>query len=451
MQDDDDNDDKNSRESHRRDSVRGSVNYSSLIEANSVSYACLQGSSFIKVYTHALISLAFAVQTAFRLSTTNQSTRMSMAFSSNAGVLDLLNEDAFKGASNNDDTENAAAVEKDSAFATAAPEAKPNQTGRAIVLLLLAGLTASLQGAAIQLCAPLGFQWTALLLQTSAIGLLFSVGVMKAADIPYLADASNARSMAKRGALGGAANVCAFLAISSLDLGVANCLMFTMPLWTAVLAYFKLGQPWGYPNILLAVMCLGGVVLVSELWDSFDHRASLVGIAAGLSFAVVNADAVLVTNTELRGEHPLSMTVAIMAAGVLLGGAAVLVQELAYHESTYTFSAGLEPQLLAVSVSFGLPLMLVFRNAGFACSKDTSVAQVLYLEVVMSFGWQALLLKSPPNATQVAGAAVIIVGSVAAMVLKTRLQKPAAASSSSSSSNNNNNKSLKEALLASDD
>jgi len=301
-------------------------------------------------------------------------------------------------------------------------ESAPNQTRRAIVLVLMAGLVASLQGAAIQLCAPRGFQWSALLLQTSALGFFTSASILKVAGIPYLVNSSNAYSMAKRGVLGGLANVCAFVAISFLDLGVANCLMFTMPLWTAVLAYFRLGQSWGYADIMLAGVCLGGVVLVSELWLSFSHQSSLIGVVAGVAFAVVNADAVLVTNTELRDEHPLCMTAAIMAAGVLFSGAVVLVQEVYYHESTYTFSAGPEYQLLAVSVSFGLPLMLVFRNAGFACSKDTSVAQVLYLEVVMSFCWQMLLLETPPNPFQVAGATVIVVGSIGAMSVKARMK-----------------------------
>jgi drug/metabolite transporter (DMT)-like permease len=147
---------------------------------------------------------------------------------------------------------------------------------------------------------------------------------------------------------------------------------------------------------------------------------------------MVNADAVLVTNTELRDEHPLSMTVAIMAAGVLFSGAVVIVQEVFYQESTYTFSAGPQYQFLAISVSFGLPLMLVFRNAGFACSKDTSVAQVLYLEVVMSFCWQMLLIETPPNTYQIAGATVIIVGSITAMSIKARMMNNNAVASKGS-------------------
>jgi len=323
-------------------------------------------------------------------------------------------------------------LRRGAASAPDSAESKPNQTRRAIVLVLMAGLVASLQGAAIQLCAPVGFQWSALLLQTCALGFFASVLIMRAAGIPYLVNPSNAYSMGKRGVLGGLANLCAFVAISYLDLGVANCLMFTMPLWTAVLAYFRLGQPWGYADIMLAGVSLGGVVLVSELWLSFDHRSSLIGIIAGVVFAMVNADAVLVTNTELRDEHPLSMTVAIMAAGVLFSGAVVIVQEVFYQESTYTFSAGPQYQFLAISVSFGLPLMLVFRNAGFACSKDTSVAQVLYLEVVMSFCWQMLLIETPPNTYQIAGATVIIVGSITAMSIKARMMNNNAVASKGS-------------------
>jgi hypothetical protein len=40
--------------------------------------------------------------------------------------------------------------------------------------------------------------------------------------------------------------------------------MFTMPLWTAVLAYIKLGKPWGATDIILAMSCMLGTVLVSS-------------------------------------------------------------------------------------------------------------------------------------------------------------------------------------------
>ena len=48
--------------------------------------------------------------------------------------------------------------------------------------------------------------------------------------------------MVQRGLLGGVANLCAFVAVSTLNLGVASCIMFTMPLWTAALAYVFAGK-----------------------------------------------------------------------------------------------------------------------------------------------------------------------------------------------------------------
>ena len=44
--------------------------------------------------------------------------------------------------------------------------------------------------------------------------------------------------------------------------------MFTMPLWTALLAYVLIGQKWRPHDVLLALSCLAGVTLVTELWDS---------------------------------------------------------------------------------------------------------------------------------------------------------------------------------------
>jgi hypothetical protein len=70
-----------------------------------------------------------------------------------------------------------------------------------------------------------------------------------------------------RGVLGGGSAVCAFAAVARLDLAVANVLMFTMPLWTAALSFLVLGRGWDFKDLLMAMSCLLGVIMVSEIWN----------------------------------------------------------------------------------------------------------------------------------------------------------------------------------------
>jgi hypothetical protein len=118
---------------------------------------------------------------------------------------------------------------------------------------------------------------------------------------------------------------------------------------------------------------------VSEPWIIWKAHQKILGVVAAILFAIVNADAVLTVNTELRGESPVSMTVAVMLAGTLLGAVASVLEGVfgtGEVNEIYTFSAPSTILVLALSLSFGMPLMLLFRNAGFALSRDTTVAQV---------------------------------------------------------------------------
>ena len=85
-------------------------------------------------------------------------------------------------------------------------------------------------------------------------------------------------AMVQRGLLGGVANFCAFYAVSTLNLGVASCLMFTMPLWTAALAWVFAGQKWERHDVGLGLSCLVGVGLVTELWKTNDGDKETNGL-----------------------------------------------------------------------------------------------------------------------------------------------------------------------------
>jgi drug/metabolite transporter (DMT)-like permease len=235
--------------------------------------------------------------------------------------------------------------------------------------------------------------------------------------------------MLERGMLGGVANLCAFYAVSTLNLGVASCVMFTMPLWTAALAYVFAGQKWERYDLVLAASCLAGVVLVTQLWalDSGEDDDgsggggnSALGLVAALAFAIINADAALVVNTKLRNEAPMAMVLSTMAFASILAALAAAVT----GSGAYDLGAPLEDHLLVLVLSLGLPLMMFTRNLAFSLNGDTTIAMLLYLEIALAFLWEGLLLGGgAPSSTQVVGALLIICGSCCSVVLKARAAK----------------------------
>merc|ERR1719331_1319086 len=94
----------------------------------------------------------------------------------------------------------------------------------------------------------------------------------------------------------------AFYAIPRIGLSQACALMFTMPLWTAVLAGVVLRAPWGWSQIVLSIACLVGVILVLQPFNG--PVPELDGVVSALMFAIFNAGAIIVTNEKLRSEDP---------------------------------------------------------------------------------------------------------------------------------------------------
>lgn len=231
--------------------------------------------------------------------------------------------------------------------------------------------------------------------------------------------------MLERGILGGVANLCAFYAVSTLNLGVASCVMFTMPLWTAALAYVFAGQQWERYDLALAASCLAGVALVTQLWNLDSSNGGgggncALGLVAALAFAIINADAALVVNTKLRNEAPMAMVLSTMIFASILAAVAAA----ATGSGAYDFGAPMEDHLLVLALSLGLPLMMFTRNLAFSLNGDTTIAMLLYLEIALAFLWEWLLLGGgAPSPTQVVGALLIVCGSCCSVVLKARAAK----------------------------
>lgn len=91
--------------------------------------------------------------------------------------------------------------------------APPEKTLAAIILVMLAGIIATLQGAGIQVVGRYGFRWSSLVATTSFIGGCFFGVIHVCKGGPFVTHPSKMNPMLKRGLLGGVANCCAYYAV----------------------------------------------------------------------------------------------------------------------------------------------------------------------------------------------------------------------------------------------
>jgi drug/metabolite transporter (DMT)-like permease len=116
--------------------------------------------------------------------------------------------------------------------------------------------------------------------------------VMMAIVLVIVAQAENAVTATRRLPLHVFRNVihlggqyCWVFAIGALPLATVFAIEFTMPVWTAVLAFIFLGERLTRPRVVMLVLGLTGVVIILRPGFGFFHPAALVALAAAFLYA----------------------------------------------------------------------------------------------------------------------------------------------------------------------
>ncbi|KAJ8603071.1 hypothetical protein CTAYLR_006667 [Chrysophaeum taylorii] len=205
--------------------------------------------------------------------------------------------------------------------------------------------------------------------------------------------------------LGGTLPHLAFFAISSAGLAVANCLMFTMPLWTGMFATL-VGAPWRFRDTVVSVLSLLGVVLVARppaLFGGAAELFSIGGCAAALAFgAVGGALNIVLGSPDLKDSSP-----AMLTAYQMLVSAVIAVPTLAQS----TLPPGIFTLFTAARLGLVGVLMATqsaLRTTGLQLAPDVTVATILYTEIAWCFLLDILVLGARPRLSQYGGAALIV-------------------------------------------
>lgn len=191
-----------------------------------------------------------------------------------------------------------------------------------------------------------------------------------------------------------------YIALARLPLADATTIQSTTPLVTAFLAFWLLGERVGLATFAaLACGITGVVVIVHPSGNDLD----LAGVAIALGGSVCSAIAYVTVRSLARTEHAL-----VIVLHFPLVAAPLAVPWAVYDWVTPDWID------VALLVAIGITTQVgqVFLTMGLAIERAGRAISVGYLQVAFAIGWQFVVFGDPPTLATIAGAALIIAGTL---------------------------------------
>jgi len=204
-----------------------------------------------------------------------------------------------------------------------------------------------------------------------------------------------------RGLLGYAALSCFLWAVIRLPLADATVIHFTNPIWTALLAAIFLGEVLRGWEAILAVLALGGVVMVARPGFLFGDVSGLDPAATGaaLAGAILSAGAYVAAKKLTRTHEPLVIVFAFAFVS--------LVGSIPGTLSQFVMPGGME-WLALLGVGLGAQGGQVYVTKALQVEKAGRVMAVGYMQIVFAAAWGIFLFQEIPDLWTGLGAGVII-------------------------------------------
>lgn len=204
-----------------------------------------------------------------------------------------------------------------------------------------------------------------------------------------------------RGLFGYAAQSCFLWAVVRLPLADTTVIHFTNPVFTALLAAVFLGEVLRGGEIVLALLALGGVVVIARPGFLFGHASGLdpIAVAVALVGAVMSACAYVTVRRLTRTNHPLVIVFAF-AIITLIGGIPATLP-------VFVMPHGVE-WLLLLGVGVATQGGQVFVTKALQLEKAGRAMAVGYLQIVFAALWGFLLFQELPDHWTGLGALIII-------------------------------------------
>ena len=209
-----------------------------------------------------------------------------------------------------------------------------------------------------------------------------------------------------RGLLGFSGLAFYYLSLARLPLAEATTLQNLVPVVTALLAWRMLGERVGWAGAFALVCGIAGVLLVARPFDAVGGLggAHAVGAACALAAAVSSSIAYVTVRELSKTEHPLVIVLYFPLVATPLA-----IPWAAAH-SVWPSAAGWALLgLIGVATQVGQ----VFLTKGLAIERAGRATAVGYLQICFAMIWQLVVFGDPPSVWTIAGASLIVAGTLA--------------------------------------
>jgi drug/metabolite transporter (DMT)-like permease len=237
--------------------------------------------------------------------------------------------------------------------------------------------------------------------QIAFVRFLFGLAACGLVSLRVPLRARNKRGLVLRGALGGAAVLCFFLAIEHLPVGLATLLNYTAPVFTAIWAALFLDEPLDAGVVLALALATGGVALVATA----NAPGAPIGfgrwVLVGAMSAVLSGAAVATIREVRRTDGSWEIFASLCAAGALITGVPALRSWVAPTQHEWWLLAGVGVTSVVAQVGFTWAMRYVRAAAAGVIAQLTPVG-------ALALGWLVYNDRITPLAAL--GAAVTLTG-----------------------------------------
>lgn len=197
---------------------------------------------------------------------------------------------------------------------------------------------------------------------------------------------------------GGLAGYYASLAL--LPIADATTIHQTVPLLTALLAWWLLGERVGWSTVAaLGCGITGVLVIVHPSGAGLDP----IGVTVALIAAVCSAFAYVTVRQLVRTEHPLVIVFYFPLVATPLA--------IPWAAAEWVTPSPLD-LLLLVAIGLTTQIGQVFLTLGLAAERAGRATAVGYLQIVFAIGWQVSVFGDAPTIATLLGATLIVGGTV---------------------------------------
>ena len=205
-----------------------------------------------------------------------------------------------------------------------------------------------------------------------------------------------------RGCLGFSGLAFYYLSLARLPLAEATTLQSLIPVITALLAWRLLGEKVGWAGAFALACGLGGVLLVAR---PFSHASGdSIGVACALAAAMSSVTAYVTVRELSKTEHPLVIVLyfPLVATPLAIPWAA-----------SHLVAPSVTGWLLLAGIGIATQVGQVFLTKGLALERAGRASAMGYLQIVFAIGWQLAVFGDAPSPWMLAGASLIIAGTLA--------------------------------------